>query len=131
MRSRSRRTSRMSPPFLILFAFLGVFFLVDPCAVEADIGHRSAPLKDFRFDFNRRPFPFHAEVNARLQELARKQPEIARTMAIGKPREGRKMMVMGITDQETCPGTSKPALWLDGNSRAEAGLYPHPARGTG
>jgi hypothetical protein len=47
MSLRSWRTPRMSPAFLVLFVLTWVFFLINPCAVKADIGHRSTPLRDY------------------------------------------------------------------------------------
>lgn len=115
---RAWRTPHTPPTVLVLSLFLLVFSLIDPWAIEADMGHRSAPPLDFGFDFNRWPYPLHAEVNSRLQELARKYPQIARTMVIGNTGEGRNMMVMEITNERTGPGTSKPAVWLDANIHA-------------
>ena len=92
--------------------------LLEPLALESTIGHRSKPPKGFTFDFNQWPYPIHAKVNARLQELARKYPKIARAEIIGKTREGRDMMVMEITSKDTGIGTSKPAVWLDANIHA-------------
>ena len=118
MNMRLMRTPLVPLTVLALSLFLLVFALIEPGAVEANIGHRSAPPRDFNFDFNRWPYPLHAEVNGRLLELARKHPKISRTMVIGKTREGRDMMVMEITNRETGPGTSKPAVWLDANIHA-------------
>ena len=98
---------------LLLFSLLIV-----PQALQSDIGHRSKPVKGFSYDFDRWPYPIHAEVNARLQELEKMYPKIARTIIIGKTREGRDMMVIEITNNETGQGTSKPAVWLDANIHA-------------
>jgi Zinc carboxypeptidase len=76
---------------------------------------RSTPSKGFSFDFGRWPYPLHAEVNARLQELSRKFPKLAGTQVIGRTGEGRELMVIEITNKDTGPGESKPGLWLDGN----------------
>ncbi len=76
---------------------------------------RSEPIRGFSFDFGRWPYPLHAEVNARLQELARKYPKLARTHVIGKTGAGRELMVIELTNEATGPGESKPALWMDGN----------------
>ena len=76
---------------------------------------RSEPILGFSFDFGRWPYPLHAEVNARLQELARKYPKIARTHIIGKTGAGREMIVIEITNETTGHGESKPAMWMDGN----------------
>ncbi len=76
---------------------------------------RSEPIRGFSFDFGRWPYPLHAEVNARLQELALKYPKIARTHIIGKTAAGREMLVIEITNEATGSGESKPAMWMDGN----------------
>ena len=64
---------------------------------------------DFRptteqFDFDRWPYPLHAEVNARLQELARQYPEIARVHHIGNSRKGQELLLMEITNFATGSG---------------------------
>jgi len=43
---------------------------------------------------------------------------LAKTIIIGQTREGRDMMVMQITNLDTGPGKSKPAVWLDANIHA-------------
>ena len=80
-----------------------------------DIGHPSKPVKGFSYNFERWPWPLHAEVCDRLQELANMYPKLARTHIIGKSREGRDLMVMEITNSETGSGISKPGMWMDGN----------------
>ena len=94
---------------LLLFVWV-----VQPVTLEA-VRLKSTPTKGFSFDFERWPYPLHAEVNARLQELARKFPAIARTLIIGKTGEGRELMVIEITNRGTGAGESKPGLWMDGN----------------
>lgn len=74
-------------------------------------------------DYGRWPYPLHAEVSARMQELARKYPKRARAHNIGKSREGRDLWVIEISNLETGPGESKPGMWLDAN--------PHPDELTG
>ena len=115
---KSRLTNRAPSGFFILTLFGLVFLFTQPVAPAADIGHKSAPPRDFHFDFNRWPYPLQAEVNARLQDLVQKYPKLCRTLDIGKTREGRTMRVMEITNEETGPGLSKPALWLDANIHA-------------
>ena len=61
-----------------------------PLMAEAQIGHRSTPVKGLAFDFERWPWPLHAEINDRLQELARMYPNIASTKIIGQSIEGRE-----------------------------------------
>jgi len=82
------------------------------------IGHPSKPVKGFKFDYDRWPYPVHAKVNARLKTLARKYPKLAETIVIGKTRENRDMMVIAITNKNTGPMKSKPAVWLDANIHA-------------
>lgn len=118
MNTRPSRAPWKSYPMLILLSILSTTAAFEPRALEAQAGHKSSPLGSFRFDFDRWPYPLHAEVNARLQELARKYPKISRTLVIGKTREGRDMMVMEITNKETGAATAKPALWLDANIHA-------------
>jgi len=76
---------------------------------------RSKPAEGFEFDFGRWPYALHAEVNARLQELARIYPKLARTHIIGQSELGRDLMVIEITNSDTGPGESKPGMWMDGN----------------
>ena len=102
-------TRTMGMCLLLLFSLL-----IQPVILEA-VRLRSTPPKGFSFDFGRWPYPLHAEVNARLQELARKFPELARTHVIGKTREGRDLMVMEITNRDKGAGELKPGIWMDGN----------------
>jgi Zinc carboxypeptidase len=115
---KSRQATRASSGFGVISLFWLFFSLTQPGALGGNIGHKSTPPRDFQFDFDRWPYPLHAEVNALLQELARKYPKISRTTIIGETREGRDITVMEITNEETGPGTSKPALWLDANIHA-------------
>ena len=70
------------------------------------------------FDFGRWPYPLHREVSERMEELARQYPKLARAHVIGKSRKGRDLWVIEITNFETGPGDSKPAMWMDGNIHA-------------
>lgn len=115
-KSKVRLRERFSVFCVCLVLLFGLLFV--PQALQSEIGHRSKPVKGFTFDFDRWPYPIHAEVNARLQELSKKYPKIARTIIIGKTREQRDMMVIEITNKDTGPGTSKPAVWLDANIHA-------------
>jgi hypothetical protein len=98
---------------MVLVLLMALLF--QPGAVEAKTGHRTETPEGFEFDYTRWPWPLHAEINARIDELARKHPKIARTIDIGKTREGRILRVLEITNEDTGPGTSKPGLWMDGN----------------
>jgi len=98
---------------LVLLALMALLF--QPGNLEAQIGHRTETPEGFEFNYNRWPWPLHAEINERLEDLARKNPKIARTIDIGKTHEGRILKVIEITNEETGPGTSKPGLWMDGN----------------
>ena len=73
---------------------------------------------DLDFDFGRWPYPLHREVSHRLDQLAEQHPNLARTHIIGKSRKGRDLQVIEITNFDTGPGETKPALWLDGNIHA-------------
>jgi hypothetical protein len=105
----SLNTMALGMCFLLLSSLLQ-----QPITVKA-MSLRSKPPKGFSFDFGRWPYPLHTEVNARLQELTRKYPNLACTHIIGKTRKGREMMVIEITNKNTGPGESKPAMWLDAN----------------
>ena len=76
-----------------------------------------------QFDFDRWPYRLPEAVNARLQELAEQYPEIVRAHHIGNSREGRKLLMMEITNFETGDGESKPGLWI------EAGVHPNETPG--
>jgi hypothetical protein len=79
---------------------------------------KTQPSQGFEFDFNRWPYPLHAEVNERLGELARKYPKLAKTEVIGKTVKGRPLTVITITNFDTGSDESKPAIWLDANIHA-------------
>jgi hypothetical protein len=75
------------------------------------------PTKD-QFDFDRWPYELQEETNARLRELARKYPKLARAWHFTDSRQGTEMWMIEITNHETGPGESKPGVWL------EAGVHP-------
>lgn len=92
-----------------------LIFLVQPALLQGTIGKSSTPAKGFKFDYYRWPYPLHAEVNARLKALEKKYPKLARTIVIGKSEKGRPLTVIEITNHDTGPAKTKPALWLDAN----------------
>lgn len=96
-----------------LFLFSSLLFGVPLAA-----GPLAGPPPDIDFDFERWPYPLHAEVSARLDELAARYPRLARTHIIGQSRKGRDLQVIEITNFDTGPGETKPGLWLDGNIHA-------------
>ena len=96
-----------------LFLFSSLLFAVPLHAAQM----ASVP-DDLDFDFERWPYPLHREVSDRLDELAALYPNLARTHIIGQSRKGRDLQVIEITNFETGPGETKPALWLDGNIHA-------------
>ena len=94
--------------------FLLAALLLQAGAAEAG-RLNSTPSEGFEFDFGVWPYPLHAAVNDRLQELSRKYPKLARTQIIGKSEKGRDLMVIEITNSDTGPGETKPGMWMDGN----------------
>jgi len=70
---------------------------------------------EISFEVNRWPYPLYQEVAAKMQTLAKRFPKLARVFSIGKTAEGRDLWVLEIANQDTGPGESKPAMWMDGN----------------
>lgn len=56
----------------------------------------------------------HAEMEAFLREAVETYPELASLESIGESYEGRDLWVVTLTNRETGPPASKPALFLDG-----------------
>ena len=108
-------TSRSGTQFLVGLVFLLLPGFVSGQAFETFVDFH--PTKD-QFDFDRWPYELQEETNARLQELARKYPNIARSWRFADSRQGAEMWMIEITNRETGPGESKPGLWL------EAGVHP-------
>jgi len=74
----------------------------------------TAQAQEMRFDHNHT----FAEVVDYLNQVVRAYPEIARLHNIGKSYEGRDLLVIEITNQNTGDGLSKPGFWIDGNLHA-------------
>ena len=58
------------------------------------------------------------EIEEKLQEWAKKYPKLVKVVTIGETYEKRPLRLLVITNQDTGPDTSKPAVWLDGNIHA-------------
>lgn len=58
------------------------------------------------------------EINEKLYKWAARFPKIARVVQIGESYEKRPLLALVLTNQDTGPDTSKPAVWLDGNIHA-------------
>ena len=52
-----------------------------------------------------------------LQRVAEAVPHLVSLYSLGESPEGRVLLLAEVTNQGTGPASSKPALWLDGNSR--------------
>jgi hypothetical protein len=50
-----------------------------------------------------------------LNDLERRYPQLAKVQVIGKSYLGKDLHLMEITNQETGPALSKPAIYIDGN----------------
>ncbi len=100
---------------------LPAFILIHILLLDAIGQVRTEIPKDF--DYEHWPYPFYEEVSSRLKELASKYPKFARTYSIGKSGEGRDLIVIEITNEDTGPGESKPALWI------QAGIHAREASG--
>ncbi len=94
-------------PFLLL-ATIPVHGQRQPIAAAVEI----------EFDFDSWPWPLHQEVADRLHEMAKLYPNLASVYSIGKSVEKRDLWLIEITNKETGPGESKPAMWMDGNIHA-------------
>ena len=71
-------------------------------------------MKELKFDH----YYIYEELTKTLKELASEYPSLAKLTSAGKSVEGRDIWVMEITDSETGPPGSKPAVWVDGNTHA-------------
>jgi len=69
---------------------------------------------EVRFD----RFYRHAELNALLDGLASRRPDLFTVETLGRSHEGREIRVVAATNQATGPASAKPAWWIDGNIHA-------------
>ena len=73
-----------------------------------------AQAPELRFDHNHT----YAEVVDYLEGVVRAHPGIARIHTIGQSFQGRDLLVLEITNQETGDDLAKPGFWIDGNLHA-------------
>ena len=69
---------------------------------------------EIRFDHNHT----FGEVVDYLEALSERFPALTVLHNIGKSYQGRDLLVLEITNQETGDGLSKPGFWMDGNLHA-------------
>jgi hypothetical protein len=67
-----------------------------------------------RFDHNHT----YSEVVDYLEAVTAAYPSITRLHTIGQSYQGRDLLVLEITNQDTGDGLSKPGFWMDGNLHA-------------
>ncbi len=89
----------------VLFLFLGLCWVCIPV-------HASVP--KLTFDHN---YTFK-EVATYLNAVADAYPKIDRLHPIGKSFQGKDLLVMEITNEDTGIGLRKPGFWIDGNLHA-------------
>ncbi|MFO8060160.1 MAG: M14 family zinc carboxypeptidase, partial [Bacillota bacterium] len=58
------------------------------------------------------------EMTRYLQEIAEVYPHLVTLSSIGQSYEGRDVWVVALTNGDTGPASSKPALYCDGNIHA-------------
>ena len=58
------------------------------------------------------------EIEEKLHEWSKDYPKLAKVVTIGETYEKRPLRVLVLTNQDTGPDTSKPAVWMDGNIHA-------------
>jgi len=104
--------------FLVLFALFFKPVTMEAIQLRSTQPNLTPVPKNVKFDFERWPYPLYDEVIARFYELTRKYPKLARMHNIGKSGEGRDLWVIEITNSETGPGDSKPAMWGDAGMHA-------------
>lgn len=69
-----------------------------------------------RFTFDR--YYRYDELVATLRQLVAEFPNLARIDCIGQSHEGREILLVEVTAQESGPASDKPAFWCDGNIHA-------------
>jgi len=67
-----------------------------------------------QLSFDAERYHDHAEMEAFLREAVEAYPDLASLESIGESYEGRDLWVVTLTNRETGPPGSKPALFLDG-----------------
>ncbi|MGE5560411.1 MAG: M14 family metallopeptidase [Chloroflexota bacterium] len=58
------------------------------------------------------------EIRDILNGLASEHPDLAKVYSIGKSGEGRDLLMIEITNQATGEGSTKPGVYMDGNTHA-------------
>lgn len=64
-------------------------------------------------------FPTHAELSARLREIAERHPKLVSLEVVGRSHQGREIWLVTLTDRSAGAPEDKPALYMDGNIHAE------------
>ena len=117
MSTRLEQSTSTTLIWMVCAWLAAVLILLTPSA-QAGIGKRSEPSRGFEYDFTEWPLPLNAEVAERLNALADRYPNLAKTEVIGQSEIGRPMTIIKITNYETRSDETKPAVWLDGNIHA-------------
>jgi hypothetical protein len=73
-----------------------------------------AQAPELEFDHNHT----YAEVVNYLEQVVRAYPNITKLHTIGNSYEGRDLLVLEVTNQNTGDGLAKPGFWMDGNLHA-------------
>jgi len=93
--------------FLTALAFLIIPLALKPLSVEAQRAEIS-------FDHNHT----FSEVVDYLEAVVDAYPTLAKIHNIGESYQGRDLLVLEITNQQTGDGLQKPGFWMDGNLHA-------------
>ena len=60
----------------------------------------------------------YEELSNALKELTSEYSSLSKLTSAGKSVNNRELWVMEITDLNTVPPETKPAIWIDGNTHA-------------
>ena len=98
--------------YIFLFAAI-VLSITEAEAQRIEL--QDTQLSKEQFDSRRWPYPLHAEELERMETLALRYPKLVRLHNIGESTGGYDLWLIEVTNQETGPGESKPAMWMDSN----------------
>jgi hypothetical protein len=85
-------------------------------ALPASASAQALVARDGTIDWNR--YYTSDETNAIMRELARRHPGLTNLYSIGRSYQGKDLMLIEVTNEETGPASEKPALYLDGGIHA-------------
>jgi len=101
----------------ILIAGIFTVFILLPCSLNLGAEQQSSPGKSHgeeAFPINWKRYYSHDELTNIYRGMVKKFPTLVKLVSTGKSRQGRDLWLLEITNSNSGPPESKPALYIDG-----------------